>query len=83
MNQSKLASFYEALAQTVVGYWFSLALGLVVYPAFGHKFSFGDNILMGLIFMVGSLVRGYALRRWFNARLHKFVMRLAGDKGSS
>jgi putative flippase GtrA len=83
MNQSKLASFYEALANTLVGYFLSLAVQLIVYPMFGARFTLGDNLLIGLIFLVVSLVRGYVLRRWFNAKLHAAARRLAGDKGSS
>lgn len=78
MNQSKLSSIYEAAANTLIGYFLSLAVQLVVYPAFGAHFSFSDNVLIGLVFMAVSFARGYVIRRWFNKRIHAAAQRMAG-----
>jgi hypothetical protein len=78
-GQSRLSSFYEALANTLIGYFINLGVQLVVYPWFGATFSFKQNIAIGLIFMVVSITRSFVIRRWFNARLHAFATRLAGD----
>jgi len=37
-----------------------------VFPMFGLQASLGDNLAIGAIFTVVSLVRSYALRRVFN-----------------
>ncbi len=68
MTQSRLQSFVEAWLNTFIGYFINLAVQLVVYPLFGAAFTFGQNILIGLIFMVVSIARSYVLRRLFNAR---------------
>jgi hypothetical protein len=82
MTQSRLQSLIEAWANTLIGYFINLAVQLVVYPFYGATFTFGQNIQIGLVFMVVSIARSYALRRWFNARLHKAAQALAGRVGS-
>lgn len=42
-------------------------------------FTLEQNIYLGLIFMVVSLVRGFVIRRWFNKRLHRAAMQLAKE----
>ena len=81
MSQSKLGSFVEAVMNTFIGYWISFALQLVVYPAFGAKFSIMQNLWIGLIFMVASLVRSYVIRRWFNTYIHKAALKVTGETG--
>ena len=68
--QSRFQSFVEAWSNTIIGYFINLAVQLVVYPFYGATFTFGQNIQIGLIFMVVSIARSYALRRAFNA-LHR------------
>jgi len=70
MTQTRTGSLIEAAAQTVIGYVVNLGVQLVLYPIMGATFTFGQNIVIGCVFMVVSLVRGFVLRRWFNARLH-------------
>lgn len=69
--QSKRHSLLEAAAQTFIGYWLNIGIQLIVYPFYGAMFSFQQNLEIGLIFLVVSLVRGYAIRRWFNLQLYK------------
>jgi len=64
--QPKLISFLEALTNTVLGYVINLAVQVVLYPLFGATFTFQQNIEIGLVFLVVSLVRSYVLRRLFN-----------------
>lgn len=64
--QSRLQSFLEAWANTIIGYFINLAVQLVAYPFYGATFTFGQNIQIGLIFMVVSIARSYVLRRAFN-----------------
>lgn len=71
MTQSRLQSFVEAWAGTVVGFIMSLGLSTIVYPMFGHAFTLAQNFWIVTIFTVASVVRGYAVRRVFNALLHR------------
>ncbi|MBC3927806.1 hypothetical protein [Undibacterium sp. CY21W] len=79
MSQSRLSSFIESMANVLISYFLSLAVQLVVYPAFGAQFTFSQNIYIGLIFAAVSTVRSYVIRRWFNKKIHAAAMRLAGD----
>lgn len=68
--QTKWQSFVEANANTFIGYWISIAVQLVVYPIYGASFTFGQNMQIGFIFLIVSLIRSYAFRRYFNWRHH-------------
>lgn len=69
MNQTKLSSLIEALTNIVIGYGINYVANLLIFPLFNMHISLKDNLLMGLIFTVISVVRSYCLRRWFNAHL--------------
>lgn len=66
MNQSRLHSALESLANVAVGYGVALASQLAVFPLFGIHVPFSSNLAIGAWFTVISLVRSYVLRRWFN-----------------
>ena len=68
--QSRLMSMVEALVNVLVGFWISVIAQMLVLPLFDLHASFSQNVSMGLIFTVVSLVRSYLLRRIFNA-LHR------------
>jgi len=77
MNQTKLASLIESLANTFIGMVLTLALAPVVYPWFGHSFTMSQNLGIVLVFTVVSIGRGYAVRRWFNNRIKRMSARMA------
>jgi len=64
--QSKTHSLVESVTNIIVGYFVALGAQLVVFPMFGLSVPVRDNILIGLVFTVVSLVRSYVLRRVFN-----------------
>lgn len=68
MKQTKRHSAYESVANVAVGYFVALASQLAIFPMFGINVAFRDNILIGLYFTAISILRSYALRRWFTAR---------------
>ena len=76
MNQSKLQSMNESLVNVALGMIISMALQLLVFPAFGHAFTLAQNIGITVIFTVASILRSYVVRRWFNAALHRAVVRV-------
>lgn len=76
MQQSKLSSLAEACINTAIGFAINLALAPIVYPLFGHAFTLSQNIGLTLVFTVVSVLRGYAVRRWFNARIKSLAARL-------
>ena len=66
--QSRKQSAIEAVANVLVGYWVAVAAQVAIFPCFGIQASLHDNLAIGGLFTVVSLVRSYALRRIFNWR---------------
>jgi hypothetical protein len=66
MAQTRLGSIAEAWANIAVGFTINYCANLLIFPLFGMHISLSNNLLMGLIYTVISLVRSYVLRRWFN-----------------
>ena len=67
MKQSRLMSMVESLANVLVGYVVAVVTQMAVFPLFGLAVTVTENLLIGLIFTVVSIVRNYALRRGFEA----------------
>lgn len=64
--QSKGHSLLEAVLNTSIGYVIAILTQVAVFPLFGIHIPLEQDLLIGLIFTVVSLVRSYALRRLFN-----------------
>jgi hypothetical protein len=77
MEQTKLGSFYEALINIIIGWTINFTANMTIFPLFGWEISIEQNIWLGTIYTVISLVRSYIIRRWFNAKLHAVAMKLA------
>ena len=56
----------ESVANVLIGYGIALATQVVVFDALKISVSFGQNLWIGVVFTVVSLVRSYLLRRFFN-----------------
>jgi hypothetical protein len=64
--QTRWMSFVEAVTNIVVGYGLAVLTQIIVFPFFGLHASLSDNLLLGFVFTIVSLARGFALRRIFN-----------------
>lgn len=64
--QSRSMSAVEAATNVAVGYGVAVFTQIVVFPIFGLSVGLRDNLLIGAVFTVVSLLRSYALRRAFN-----------------
>lgn len=78
MNQTRLGSLIESLANIAIGFGINLVANLLVLPLFGYQVTVGDAFGIGVVFTFISIVRSYVIRRWFNARLHAAAQRLSG-----
>jgi hypothetical protein len=67
VRQSRLMSLVEAVANVVFGYVVAVASQLLVFPLFGLEATLRQSLGIGAIFTLVSLVRGYLLRRAFEA----------------
>ena len=79
MNQSRLSSFIEAVINIIIGFAINFTANWLVFPLFGWQISVADNLLLGAVYTLISLIRSYSIRRWFNARIHRAADQLAGD----
>lgn len=71
MTQSRRMSLIEAASNVMVGYALAVATQILVFPWFGLQPSVKENLAIGAVFTILSLVRGYALRRFFAARMRE------------
>ena len=67
MQQSRLMSLAESVTNVVIGYVLAIATQIVVFPWFGIETGLAEHLTIGLAFVGVSLVRGYLLRRLFEA----------------
>jgi len=63
--QLRRHSLIESIVNVAVGYGVALASQLAIFPVFGIKVTLQENLLIGLFFTVISIIRSYALRRFF------------------
>ncbi|ARJ70377.1 DUF7220 family protein [Paracoccus contaminans] len=67
MRQSRAMSMVESATNVVVGYVLAIATQIIVFPWFGIETGLAEHLTIGLAFVGVSLVRGYLLRRTFEA----------------
>ena len=67
MKQSRRMSLVESLINVAIGYFVAVATQIAVFPLFGLEVSLSDNLAIGGLFTVVSIVRSYAVRRLFEA----------------
>lgn len=77
MKQSRLESFIEAVLQTFIGLALNVVLSPVIYPLFGMSTTVLNYLGVSVAFTVVSVLRGYGIRRFFNAGLHRAAAALA------
>ena len=65
MRQSRRMSLTEAIANVVIGYILAVATQVAVFPIFGIHITLADDLRIGFVFAVVSLIRGFMLRRVF------------------
>ena len=67
MKQSRLMSLVEATTNVIVGYGVAVMTQILIFPVFGLQTTLGQNLAMGGIFTIVSLIRSFLLRRLFEA----------------
>ncbi len=64
--QSKRESMIESLTSVGIGWLIGVILNMLVLPLFDYDVSLTDGILISIIFTAVSVIRSYAIRRFFN-----------------
>lgn len=65
-GQTRKQSLIESCTNIAVGYTVNVFSNALVLPLFGITTSMTENLELGLVYTAISLVRTYALRRYFN-----------------
>lgn len=74
MNQTRIESLLEACVNTFIGFWLSFMVWQwIVAPLMGIPVTIASNLIITGIFTAVSVARGYVMRRFFNAGLHKAI----------
>jgi hypothetical protein len=66
-GQSRSASFFETVTSTLLGFVLSVVVQRALFPAMGHDLGYAENLVVASVFTAVSILRGYAVRRLFNA----------------
>lgn len=74
MRQSRRMSLVEALANVAFGYGVAVGTQIVVFAQFGLETTMSENLTIGALFTVVSIVRSYSLRRVFE------IIRMRGQR---
>lgn len=80
-RQTRLGSLIEVCINIAIGFTINFVMNLTLFPLFGWHITVTENLLLGVIYTVVSVIRGYVIRRWFEARIHRAAQRLAGIHG--
>ncbi|MCC4243753.1 hypothetical protein LL278_05020 [Stappia indica] len=60
-------SLVESVANVIVGYGVAVVTQILIFPIFGLHTTLAQNLQMGAIFTLVSIVRSFGLRRLFEA----------------
>lgn len=66
MTQTRHRSAIESIVNIGIGYGVAILSQIAVFPIFGIYVPLKTNLWIGVWFTGISLVRSYAIRRWFN-----------------
>jgi hypothetical protein len=64
--QSRRNSAIEAFVNVAIGYLVSVLANILILPMFGYNVTLFDSFAIGVAFTMVSLLRSYAVRRFFN-----------------
>lgn len=67
----------EAWANIVIGFSINFMANLLFLPLLGADFTLAENFWVGWLYTAVSIFRQYAIRRWFQKRIHQLAETLA------
>lgn len=75
MKQTRKASFAETCLSTAIGYIIACTTQVIVFPWFGLDVPLSHNLMIGAIFTIVSIARGYMVRRLFEHLRVKAILK--------
>ena len=67
----------EAWVNIVIGFSINYTANLIFLPMLGASLSASSNLWLGWIYTAISILRQYAIRRWFQERLSALIDRVS------
>lgn len=71
------SAIIEAWANIVIGFAINYVANLFILPLVGASFTHTENFMMGWLYTAISILRQYAIRRWFQEGLHAFAEKVS------
>ena len=65
-GQKKSHSITESIINVIIGFGINFTANMLIFPIFGWKIDIKQNITLGIIYTIISILRSYILRRLFN-----------------
>ena len=79
-GQTPRGAIIEAWVNIIIGFSINYTANLFILPMVGAELTATNNFWLGWLYTAISILRQYAIRRWFNDRLHRAVQMAIGDK---
>lgn len=73
MSQSKIQSAIESVVNVAIGYSVAVTAQIIIFPLYGLNVPLHDNLQIGVLFTIISLIRSYCIRRFFNRLVKKSI----------
>lgn len=70
-GQTRFGSLVESVVNILIGFWINFLANLWILPLFGFHITMSQNLQIGVIYTVISIVRSYAIRRasnWYHLK---------------
>lgn len=78
MEQTKLESLIEVTLNIFIGWCVSMLVTVyIVVPVWHLDWSLTESFWVTMVYTLVAIIRGYFVRRFFNAGLHKVAHNLA------
>lgn len=76
MSQTRLESFIETCTQTFIGFWLGMITQIITFHQYGIEVTWSTSFQVAFWFTLVSVVKGYIIRRWFNAGIKATIRKL-------
>lgn len=76
-GQTRRQSIIEAWTNILIGFSINFIINIMLLPLVGAELTVANNLWLGAVYTAVSMIRQYAIRRWFNDRIHAVAVALA------
>lgn len=73
-RQTRRESIIESWVNIIIGFSINFVANLFLLPLVEARLTPGSNFMLGWIYTAISMMRSYAIRRFFNDKIHQIVV---------